>query len=297
LSSHRKAHLAALTTNLIFAANFSTVKLVTPHFIEPIGLNVVRVVVSSILLWCLFAFKPSKASIKKEHIGKFILCAAIGVALNQILFIKGIALTTPIHGSLLILGTPIFITFIAAWLLRERLTAFKILGLVIGISGAVMLISMKESSTTGSIIVLSDLCILLNAIDYDFYLFFVRPFMETYLPTHITRVVFTIGTFMVVPLGWNQFAAVQWHTLTPAAWASLAFVVIGATFVAYLFTIYAINHIGASKTGAYIYTQPVFATIIAILFWDEHFSWMKAVAGLLIFAGVFLVNQKTELTQ
>jgi drug/metabolite transporter (DMT)-like permease len=297
LSTKRKAHLAALAANLIFAANFSTVKIVTPAYIQPIGLNVVRVVFSAALFWILFAIKPSSASIRKKDIGRFVLCAATGVAINQIMFIKGIALTTPIHGALLMLASPIFITFIAAWLLREKLTIIKILGLVIGVSGAIFLISMKESSSTGTNIVLGDLLILTNAISYAFYMVLVRPLMKEYSPIHVIRWLFTIGMFMIVPFGWSQFTEVQWHTIPLEGWLSLAFVVIGATFFAYLFTIYSINHIGASLTGAYIYTQPVFATIIAMLFLGEHFSWQKALAGALIFLGVFLVNQKTELSQ
>jgi len=55
-----------------------------------------------------------------------------GVVINQILFVKGVSLTTSIHSSLLSLSTPIFITFIAAWLIRERLNVLKLIGLASG---------------------------------------------------------------------------------------------------------------------------------------------------------------------
>ncbi|MDB5191242.1 MAG: putative superfamily transporter inner rane protein [Segetibacter sp.] len=294
MNEQRKGHLAVLAANIIFAANFSVVKFITPSLIKPFALNVVRVVVSVALFWIMYFLKPSTIGIQKKHISRFLVCAATGVALNQMLFIKGISLTTSIHGALLMLGSPIFITFIAAWLLKERLGLTKILGLVIGVGGGVLLISMKETSGTGSNIILGDILVLVNAISYAFYLVLVRPLMKEYTPIHVMRWVFTFGMFMILPFGLHETAGVNWQAFNSASWISLSFVVIGATFFAYLFNIYGVNVIGPSATGAYIYTQPVFATIVAMAFLGEHITTPKILAGLLIFAGVFLVNYKSK---
>jgi drug/metabolite transporter (DMT)-like permease len=69
-------------------------------------------------------------------------------------------------------------------------------------------------------------------------------------------------------------------------------VVLGATFLAYLFNIYGLRHLQASGTGSYIYLQPIFATIVAVLFLDEEITMQKLLAAALIFAGVFLVNRR-----
>lgn len=208
------------------------------------------------------------------------------------LFIKGLTLTTSIHAVLLMLASPIFLTFIAAWLLKESLGWKKIAGLVLGITGAAFLVLIKESAAHGSNVLLGDILVLINAICYSFYLVLVRPLMKEYSPIHVIRWVFTFGTLMILPFGWNEFAAIEWSALTVNAWLSLAFVVIGATFFAYLFNIYGIQHIGPSATGAYIYTQPVFTSIIAYLFLNEQFTIQKVIAALLIFSGVYLVNVK-----
>ncbi len=83
---------------------------------------------------------------------------------------------------------------------------------------------------------------------------------------------------------------VEWATFDIQRWSALVYVVLGGTFFAYLFNLYGITHLGPSATGAYIYTQPVFAAVIAIIFFGEHLSWQKGIAALLIFTGVFLVN-------
>lgn len=292
MSKKLKAHIAVLIANFFFGANFSIIKYVTPGYIQPFALNAVRAIVTTILLWLMFSLKPSKAHIYKKDIPLFLLCAATGIAINQLLFVKGLSLTTSIHGALLMLATPIFITIIAAVLFKEKLTTNKIAGLILGIAGAVTLIALKESTNHGSNILLGDIFVTINAIAYAFYLVLVRPLMEKYSALHVLRWVFTIGTFMILPFGWNQLLSTNFHAFETSHWLALSFIVIAGTFLAYLFNIYGVQHIGPSATGSYIYTQPVFATIIAMLFWNEPFTLVKAIAAVLIFAGVFISARK-----
>ncbi|GEO11979.1 DMT family transporter [Segetibacter aerophilus] len=290
MNSNVKAHVAAMSANLIFAANYSIVKLVTPSIIKPFGLNVLRALVSVTMFWGLYLMKPSTPGIRKKDLGRFVICAATGIVINQLLFIKGLSLTTSIHASLLSLGTPVFITIIAAWLLREQLTRNKIAGLILAIAGGTLLISTKESTGNGSDIMLGDTLVLINAISYGFFLVLVRPLMKSYSPIHVLRWVFTLGTVMILLFGWNQFLEVKWDTVNSSQWIALAFIAIGATFFAYLLNIYSIKVLGSSATGTYIYTQPVFAAVIAALFFGEGITVIKIMLALLIFAGVSLVN-------
>lgn len=294
LNIKQKAHTAVLAANIIFSANYSTLKYISPAFIKPFGLNLVRILISSLLLWLMFALKPSNPGIQKKHLGRFLLCAATGVAINQLLFVKGLTMTTSIHAALLILATPIFITFLAAWLLKESFGWNKFFGLILGICGAVLLVLVKESTAQGSNVIVGDIIILINALSYSFYLVLVRPLMEAYSPIHVLRWIFTLGTFMILPFGFDQFIEADYLSFSPNVWIALIFIIVGATFLAYLLNIYALRHIGASITGAYIYSQPVFVAFIAIVFLGEEFNWEKGVAALLIFAGVYLVNLKQK---
>ena len=236
-------------------------------------------------------FSKTNAGIKKQHVGRFLLCSITGVVINQMLFIKGLSMTLSIHAALLILVTPIFITLVAAWLGHEALTLIKIIGLCIGISGAVLLALDKDKTGNANSIIWGDIFIIINAISYAFYFVLVKPLMHEYGPVHVIRWVFTIGLLFVIPLGWNEFNAVEWSALEWKEWASLAFIVIGATFFAYLFNLVGVQHLGAGITGAYIYTQPVFATVIAIIFLGERLTLTKVIAAMLIMTGVFLVSQ------
>ena len=281
-----------LSANIIFGINFSAVQYITRQFIQPFGLNVIRVGVTSLLLWLLVLGSGKFARINKKHYSRFILCAITGVVINQLLFIKGLSMTLSIHASLLILVTPIFITFVAAWIGKELLGVIKIAGLVLGVGGAVMLVMDKPGTREGSDIFWGDVFIIINAISYAFYFVLVKPLMKEYEPLHVLRWVFTIGFFFMLPIGFNEFVLIPWQSFTWSAFGVLAFIVLFATFLAYLFNVYGIQQLGASITGSYIYTQPVFASIIAILFLDETFSWYKIVAALLIAAGVLMVSSR-----
>ncbi|MES2003871.1 MAG: DMT family transporter [Bacteroidota bacterium] len=290
MTRNSKAHTAVLGANFIFGANYAIVKYITPSYLHPYALNVVRILVSLFLFWTLFLFKPGKVKLQRKHLPRFLLCALTGVVINQIFFIKGVSLTTPIHSALLALATPIFITLIAAWLLRERFTWLKFIGLVLGIGGAALLILLKDVSHTGNNILLGDVMVLVNAISYAFYLVLVRPLMQTYSGIQVLRWIFTFGSLVILPFGMHEFLNTHWEAFGLGQWLALAAVAVGATFLAYLLNVYGISIIGPSATGAYIYTQPVFAAVIAILFAGEHVSLVKFVAALLIFTGVYLAN-------
>lgn len=287
-----KAHLGLLGTNLFFAINLSAVKYLTGNgFMQPFGMNVIRVGVSVILFWILFLVKPAAKKIGKKDTPRFILCALTGIAINQMLFLKGLSLTYSIHAVLLMLTTPILITIVAAWVLKERISINKIAGLALGISGAVVLITSRQSTGTGAAVLLGDLLVLINAISYTIYFILVKPLMLKYNPVQVIRMVFTWGLLMVLPFGWTEFAAIDWSRFGPVEFTSIGLITICGTFLAYLFNVYGIKILGASVAGSYIYIQPVFATVIAMIFLKEQLEPYKILAAVLIFAGVYLCNK------
>ena len=295
MTATTKAHLALLGTNIFFAINFTAIKyLVNGNFAQPFAINLVRVGITAMLFWVLFIFKPVKSFIQKKDIGRLLLCAITGVAINQLLFVKGLSLTYSIHASLLMLTTPILITILAAWILKEKLTALKVVGLLLGITGAIILVTSKERSGSATNVVWGDLLIILNAISYTFYFILVKPLMKTYNAVVIMRVMFTMGFFMILPFCWQEFNEISWQSFTPEAWINLGIVVLLGTFLAYLFNAYGIKILGAGMAGAYIYSQPFFAAAIAIFFLNEGLTITKLVAAACIFLGVYLSNKKSN---
>ncbi len=295
MKQSNKGHIALLFTNLLFAANFTVVKfLVNNNYVQAFGINFLRASVTAILLWMLFIFKPTKITIQKKHWGRLILCALTGIAVNQLMFIKGLSLTSSIHASLLLLTTPILITIIAAVVLKEKITPSKVIGLALGITGAFILILNKQNGNEAKNMWVGDVLVLLNAISYTCYFILVKPLMKEYRPIVILRIIFTIGFVMMIPFCWGEFNAIEWNTFSPKVYMALALIVVGGTFFAYLLNIYGLKTLGASISGSYIYLQPIFASIIAISIGGESLETYKIIAACIIFIGVYLVNKQTN---
>ena len=288
-----KAHLGLLSANIFFSINLTAVKYLTGnHFVHPFGINLIRVSVSAILFWILYLANPVKTKIDRADFPRFILCALTGIAINQMLFLKGLSLTYSIHAVLLMLSTPILITIFAAFLLREMISGLQVIGLALGVGGAVLLIALGKNTGSGDNVLLGDTLILVNAVSYTIYFIMVKPLMLKYNPVQVTRMIFTLGFFVVLPFGWTEFTAISWTSFGWVEYSCLGLIVLGGTFLAYLFNVYGIKVLGASVTGMYIYLQPIFAAIIAMIFLKESLEWYKVLAGVFIFVGVYLSNKK-----
>lgn len=139
---------------------------------------------------------------------------------------------------------------------------------------------------------MGDIFIIVNAVSYTIYFILVKPLMLKYNPVVILRWIFTIALFLILPFGLKEFIEIPWQQYNTIDYTSMCLIVITGTFLAYLLNLYGIKNLGASMAGFYIYTQPVFATIIAMLFLHEQLALYKILAALLIFAGVYLANKK-----
>lgn len=291
MNNKTKAHLALLGANIFYGAGFTVAKHVMPRLIQPLGFIFIRVSVVMLLFWLsFFGGEKYRATIQKKDWPILVLGGLFGVAMNQMLFFLGLNLTFPIHASLIMMSTPLLITIISLFVLRERISVQKSIGLLLGIGGAILLMSAgKELTLTGSS-ALGDLFVFLNAASYAIYLVIIKPLMTRYRPIIVIRWVFLFGFLFVLPFGRPQFAAIQWSQFAVTDYLSVAFIVVCVTFFTYLWNVFALRHLPPSTAGAYIYFQPIFAAVISILVIGETLTVIKLLATLLIFSGVYLVN-------
>jgi len=288
-----KAHLALLGANLFYGAGFTVAKIVMPSLIQPKGFILIRVAVVTILFWLSYVGgKNFRIKIDRKDWRTLILCAIFGVATNQLLFFQGLNLTSPIHASLMMLSTPILVSLFAVYALHEKLSVNKLIGLILGVSGAVILVLLGGKDKVATNALLGDVFVLMNATSYAIYLVIVKPLMTKYRPIIVIRWIFLIGLLIVFPFGISDFAEINWNIFTFKEYAAVAFIVICCTFFTYLWNIYALRILSPATAGAYIYLQPVFAALIAVFFYYEHLSWTKVIASVFIFAGVYFVSKR-----
>jgi drug/metabolite transporter (DMT)-like permease len=243
-----------------------------------------------------------KEKVAKKDFGRLILCGMCGIAVNQLLFFHGLNLTSPIDASIIITSVPILVLVYSFFLLKEKITTNKVIGVSVGALGAVILILYgKVDQGTSSL--LGNLFIFLNACFYGLYLVIVKPLMKKYNAITVVSWVFLFGFILMFPFGIGDFISTDFEAFTLNTYLTVAFVVIGTTFFAYLFNIYALKNVSPSVNGSYIYMQPAVSFIIVSIYaywlghgqYKEDINWIKILSCLLIFAGVFLVSRTKKI--
>jgi len=281
-------HVALLIVTIIYALVFVVAKDVMPVYVQPYGLILLRVTMATSLLWVFHViFVREKIDWKDAKL--FFLCAVFGVATNMLLFFKGLAITTPINGAVIMVTTPVLVTLLSLLVLKEKFKVYHWLGVIFGFSGAFLLMggfsfSFEQSTAWG------DFYIFVNAVSYSVYLVIAKPLVDKYHPVTILKWVFLIGNILIIPFCQEDISQVKWADLPDVIVLEILFLGIFATFVTYLLNGWAMQKANPALVGFYIYLQPVFTTLIAILRQKDNLTATKVMAAVFIFVGVYLVN-------
>jgi len=292
MPKHLWAHLALLGANLIYGANYTIAKEVTPEFIRPLGLVVLRCIGAVPLFWLAGLFIKEK--MQRSDLPRLLLCAVFGIAINQLLFLKGLSLTLPINAAVIMTSTPILVLIVAAILIRERITLLRASGIGLGLAGALLILLMGKEVSFSSDTFVGDLLILVNATSYGVYLVIVKPLVAKYHPITVMKWIFLFGFVMVIPFGQHELRQVDWAAMPVPIMFATAYVVIGLSFFAYLFNSLALRQVSPSVVSTYIYLQPVLASMFAIMAGKDVLTTVKVGSAMLIFLGVYLVSQKKQ---
>lgn len=288
------AHLALFMVALLYGANYSIAKIAMPEPIPPAAFIMLRALAASLLFW--IASFWLKEKVAKPDILRLAIASAFGVACNQLLFFKGLEMTSPISASLIMLTVPIVVLLFSVFFLNERLNSLKISGIALGIIGAAYLILNTGSSTAFKATnpMLGNLFIGGNAIAYSIYLIMIKPLAQKYQAITLLKWVFLFGCFYVLPFGGPGAWAIDYRQLSAEIWAVLAFVLIGVTFFAYLLNAWALQRLPASVVSSYIYLQPLLAALIAILLGADELRPALFISAAFIFSGLFLISYKKK---
>lgn len=283
-----KAHLFILGANIIYGINYAIGK-VALTYIEPFGIVLLRVTGALIIFSLLSYFTGNEKIARGDH-KKLLIAALFGVVINQLMFFKGLSLTSEIHAAMIMIATPIIVLVMAWIILKDKITWKKAVGIAIGAIGVTMLISAGAIDQQSPSSIIGDICITINATSYAVFLIIAKPLMAKYSPYTIAKWIFTYGIIFVLPFGWKDVSGITWSAIPPIAIWALVFVILGATVLAYLFNILGLNYGSPALVSIYIYTQPVIATIIAITYGSDHLTVSKVISAILVFSGVALVS-------
>ena len=292
MNKRNLALIAAFLATSIYGINHTIAKEVMPIYIGSSGFIMLRLLGATSIFWLIGLFAP-KEKIERGDFLKIIFASILGMCINMLAFFRGLELSTPINSGVIITLSPVLVLILSYFFLKEKITVKKILGILIGFSGAVFLI--LNSSKTGinaPNIPLGNSFFLINASAYAGYLVIVKPLTRKYNVFTLMKWLFLIGLIISAPITFNQFIEVKWTELPWFAIWRMGYVVIGTTFLTYLFNIYALKKLSPTTVGSFIYLQPIITILFALITANDTLDTTKILSCILVFIGVYLVSFK-----
>lgn len=295
MSKRTLAILAAIGATSIYGLNHTIAKGVMPHYVGAFGFVMLRVIGATALFWIISIFGPKEKIEKKDYL-RMLVCAILGMGVNMLVFFKGLSLSTPINSAVLITTTPIIVLIMSALLIKEKITQRKVLGIFIGLIGALGLILFgSEIRQDAPNIPLGNLLILTNAVFYGTYLILAKILISKYHPFTFMKWLFSLGILICLPFGYHELIEIEWALLPFDIIWRIAFVIIGTTFCTYLFNIFALTQLKASTLSAFIYVQPILGILFAIAMGKDALTTIKILATVMVLFGVYLSSRKTRI--
>ncbi|WP_430413031.1 DMT family transporter [Kordia sp.] len=290
MSKKNLAFVAAFMVQVFYGVTFTfAADVIKGGYIKPFGFILLRVVGAAILFWIFSMFAPKEKIDRKDFI-TFFLASIFGIALNMLTFFKGLEYTTPIHASVIMVVVPIIVLILSAIFLKEKIIPKKVIGIILGLSGAVVLSVYGKSVAGSNNIPLGNFLVFINAVSYSIYIIIIKKLSVKYHPFTFIKWLFLFGSLLVLPFGFSELESVDWTAFSPYIIFETLFVIIGATFATYLLNPLALKQLKASTVSTFLYIQPVIAGIFAIIMGSDSLNFIKIVAASLIFAGVYLVS-------
>ncbi|MCF6297242.1 MAG: DMT family transporter [Flavobacteriaceae bacterium] len=291
--SRKTALLLAFLAAVIYSLNYTIAKEVMPQYIKPYAFILLRVIGGTLLFWIVSIF-IKKEKIASRDYSRIFLASIFGTALNMLSFFKGLSMTSPISASAIMVTTPIIVLILSTIILKERVTKQKLVGIFIGMFGAIILIVYGQNIESSSNAILGNTLILINSILYALYLILINNLTQKYQPLTLAKWLYLFGLFLVIPFGFQEFNEIEWSILPLSVLLKTGYVVVFTTFIAYLFNIIAIKKLKPTTLSIFIYLQPVLATIYALVVGSDSLNKIKIIATILIFAGVYLATRKPK---
>jgi drug/metabolite transporter (DMT)-like permease len=297
VSSTLKAHLALFLVNTLYGASHVIAKGVMPTYLTPNVFILIRALGATFLFWLVKTFYI-KEKIEKKDLFLLAICGLFGVAINQLFFFHGLNLSSSINSGIIMATNPILVVILSLFILKERITLKKSLGIMLGTSGAILLTLTAGTGKGDS--VLGDTFLFINAASYAFYLVLAKPLMKKYSPLTVITYVFTFGVIfvMIYPPTLTDLVSTDFGSIPSGVWIKIIYVIVGVTFLTYLMTMFGLKFLSPSVSSAYIYIQPVCVIFFAYFLssigvaddYTGTFTLEKVLYMLVIFAGVYITS-------
>ncbi len=285
-------HLALILVQILFAT-WPIVGKIVLHAVPAVALVGFRVAGASLALMLLAGMSGKLHRIQIVDWPLLIISSILGLVLNQIMFTKGLSLTTAINATLLSTTIPVFTLLVGVILRTDRATMRRLLGIGLAAAGVLYLIGpgrAEFSSETRS----GDLLIVANSLCYSAYIAVSKDLVRRYNALTVIAWIFVAGCVITIPAAVISLGTISLSSISWQVWLAILYIVLLPTAGAYYLNAWALARVPPSTVAVYIYLQPLIAFFLAPLILGEPLSARAIIASLLIFCGVLVVTRRKQ---
>jgi drug/metabolite transporter (DMT)-like permease len=284
--------LGALLAIVFWGISFVATKAVVGE-ISPLALILVRTTLGTAFLLAVLAARRVPVLPPRSAWPAIALMGFVGVAFHQLLQAYALTLTSAVNTGWLIGLTPVWSALLARVWLGERMPAAKVLGLALGFVGAAVVVTGGRLS--GGLLALpstrGDLLILLSTLNWALYSVLGRKTLLELGSTRATAGAFLAGLLFLAPGAFVGGTLPSLGRLSPAGWAAVLFLGICCSGLGYLFWYRALETMEASRVAALLYLEPLVTLAAGLVLLGEQVGAATIAGGLLLLAGVGLVQR------
>ncbi|MDR2912156.1 MAG: DMT family transporter [Alistipes sp.] len=287
-----RGHLLMVIAYTVFGLNIPAVKYVIGEAgITGLSVTFYRMAGAAALFWFASLFVRAQR-VPPRDLGAIFVASLFCILLNQMPFIVGVSLTSPIDASVITTIGPMITMVLAAAFLHEPISWLKAGGVVVGASGALMLVLGGGAlEGRGGASVVGDLLCVASSLSFAIYLTAFKRLFTTYSPVTLMRWMFLFSAVLSAPVCWHDVATVDYVSLGWDVWATIFFIVAGATFLTFFLLPIGQRYLRPTVLSMYNYLQPTVAALVAVAAGMDTFGLTKGLATVLVFAGVWMVTR------
>ena len=282
------AHISLILCNIVWACDYPFYSLVLGHYISPMAMVSASLVIAALfslvsLLW----EKPERVE-PADRLKIFGAAMLMGVA-RKLCMMFGLANTSPIDGSIISTSTPLIVLFLSAIVGIEHLSKTKVVGLLLGMAGAIAIIvssnhtSHENSSIEGNILILTSACVSAA------YMVWFKRLVGKYRITTLLRWIYCSSAIVMLPIGAHDIWATEFGAMDLRILLASLFVLIVPTYLPNLLLNYSLRVVAPTVTSIYAYIQPVVAIALSVAMGLDKPKFDTLLFAMVIFTGVGLV--------
>lgn len=290
-TTHLLAHLSMFMACAFWGLMAPLGKDAMTHGIDGIDMVTFRVFGGACLFWLTSLF------VKHEHVPKrdilrFAGAGVFGLVCNQCCFTIGLSITSPVNASIVTTSMPIFAMILSALILKEPLTGKKACGVLMGCSGALILILTSAGAASDKVgDIRGDLLCLTAQFSFALYLALFNPLIKRYSVFTVNKWMFLWATVLITPFTAGHVAAIEWKAVPVTTVIEIGYVVFVATYLSYILTMVGQRTLRPTVVSVYNYVQPIVSVTASVILGISVVQWSQGLAVLLVFSGVWLVTK------